>query len=383
MSKLQRNYDDLKYQPGFGNDHVTEALPDAIPKNQNSPQRCPYGLYNEQLSGTPFTKPRAQNLRTWLYRIMPSPHRGEYKPVDYNPNVIGDFTSSQDVVITPERKRFNPMEFPKEDTNFVQGLFTICGAGTPELHHGLNYQIFACNKSMTNIAYVNCDGDYLVFPTEGTLYIVTEFGKLTCSPHEFVVLPRAIKFSVEVTGPTRGYCFETYKGHFKLPELGQMGANGLASPRHFEAPVAYYEDSTEEYTLICKFIGKFHECKLDHSPFDVVAWWGNYYPFRYNLDLYNLYSTVTWDHPDASLYSVLQVPSDEVGMHIADIQLFPPRWWVAEHTLRPNYFHRNHQNEIVGKLWDDKSVLFPFYFLTIIFNRPLLTTPMKDSNPAL
>ncbi|KAL5457206.1 hypothetical protein EMCRGX_G034451 [Ephydatia muelleri] len=313
--------EDLKYHPGFGAEISTEALPHALPKGQNNPQVCPYGLYCEQLSGTAFTAPRESNKRSW----PPTPNQLRWAPFD----VPGE----------------------NEKTDWVDGLATVCGAGDPKCREGIAVHVYACNKSMGDRCFYNSDGDFLIVPQLGALHIVSEFGQLYVKPNEIVIIPQGIRFTVNVFGPTRGYILEVFNGHFQLPNLGPIGANGLANPRDFLSPVAWYEDRElpgNDYTVISKFQGKLFAAKQKNSPFDVVAWHGNYYPYKYDLKNFMVINAVAFDHADPSIFTVLTCPTTKPGVAAADFVIFPPRWCVQEHTFRPPYFHRNCMSEFMG-----------------------------------
>ncbi|RQM28025.1 hypothetical protein B5M09_000351 [Aphanomyces astaci] len=340
---------DLEYLPGFGNHFASETLKGALPTGMNNPQKCNYGLYAEQLSGTAFTLPRKSNQRSWLYRILPPVVHEQYKEIPAK-HIVNDFTNEH---ITPQQLRWQPMAFPKtsEKVNFIQGLHTMGGAGEPTMKAGLAIHMYAANTSMKDTAFYNSDGDFLIVPQVGALKITTEFGKLHVKPHEIVVIQRGIRFSVDLDEPSRGYVLEVYNRHFILPDLGPIGANGLANPRDFEHPVAWYEDRDVDFTVIGKFGGKLFSAHMNHSPFDVVAWHGNYVPYKYNLDLFCTMNSVNYDHPDPSIYTVLTCQTDEAGCAVADFVIFPPRWMVQEKTFRPPYYHRNCMTEFMGMVY--------------------------------
>lgn len=360
------SWNELKYIDGFGSHVCTEALPEALPVGQNSPQVCPYGLYAEQLSGSPFTAPRAKNLRSWLYRIRPSVCHAPYKPSDKQ----SIHEAVESLVVTPNQLRWDPVELPSPDAaqiDFVDGLQLVCSAGDPSMKEGMSIYNYAVNASMKNRAFYNSDGDFLIVPQIGTLYIKTEMGKMKVEPCEICVIQRGIKFTVEVTESSRGYIAELFKGHLELPGLGPIGANGLANPRDFQSPVAFFEDidgldtSNGGYTIVNKYMNKFFHTPTDHSPFDVVAWHGNYGPYKYDLRKFNCINSVTYDHPDPSIYTVLTCPTDEPGTAVIDFVIFPPRWMVAEHTFRPPWYHRNCMSEYMGMIYgkyDAKSSEF-------------------------
>lgn len=344
-------FENLKYQNGFGNEFATEdpRCPGALPKGQNSPQVCPYGLYAEQLSGTAFTAPREINRRTWLYRIRPAiQHEGYQKLPQEN------LTNKWDEVEqTPNQLCWLPFEIPKTTpTDFVEGLNTLCGAGDPKLRSGQVIYIYTCNAPMTNKCLYNADGDFLILPQQGTLKITTEFGKMVVGPNECCVIPTGMRFNVYVDEPCRGYILEVYDAHFTLPNLGPIGANGLANPRDFQTPVAWFEDLVvASYTIVAKFQGQLHGSNIPYSPFDVVAWHGNYVPYKYNLANFNAIDSVSFDFIDPSIYTVLTCSSARSGISVADFLLFPPHWQVQDHTFRQPYHHRNIISEFMGILF--------------------------------
>eukprot|EP01039_Chlorochromonas_danica_P011121 gene11121-12389_t len=340
-------FENLRYQPGFGNQHSTEALAGALPEGQNSPQLCPYGLYAEQVNGSAFTAPRAKNLRSWLYRIRPSVLHEPFKPSEQQP-IEKELRNLQ---IEPNQLRWNPLDLPSdhEKITFVDGLHLF--ASSPSGSAGLGIFLYACNASMYREAFYDADGDLLLVPQMGRLAIQTELGNLVVEPKEIVVIPRGIKFRVELLdGTARGYAAEVGKGHFELPGLGPIGANGLANPRDFLAPVAAFEHDEGGYQLVAKFQQRLFRTSQTHSPFDVVAWHGNYTPFKYDLRKFNTMNTVSYDHADPSIFTVLTVSSEEVGTALLDFVLFPPRWMVATESFRPPYFHRNIMTEFMGMI---------------------------------
>lgn len=338
-----------KYLQGFGNHFSSEALPNALPKFQNSPQKCPYGLYAEQLSGTAFTVPRSNNQRSWFYRIKPSVHHKPMIPLDSKKNelFINDFSKYKP---NPNQFRWMPFDIPSNETpiDFIDGIKTICGAGDPSLKTGMAVHIYTVNISMKDKSFQNSDGDFLIVPQQGTLDIQTEFGMLEVSPGEICVIQRGIQFKVSVEGPSRGYITEIYNGHFKIPDLGPIGANMLANPRDFKFPIAHFEDRECKWTVVNKFLGKLFTFERDSSVFDVVAWHGNYVPYKYDLSLFAAVNTVTFDHPDPSIFTVLTCPTNEPGVAACDFVIFPPRWAVGEHTFRPPYYHKNCMSEYMG-----------------------------------
>jgi len=330
----------LDYQSGFGNHFSTEAIAGALPRNQNSPQRGPLGLYAEQLSGTPFTAPRHANQRSWLYRIRPSV---THKPFRLYRD--GDELTEG----TPNQLRWDPLPMPSKQTDFLDGVLTICGNGDVAMNSGIRIHVYAANQSMRDRFFYDADGELLIVPQQGRLLIRTELGNVDVGPGEIAVVQRGIKFRVEIAdGEARGYICENFGQMLRLPELGLIGANGLASARDFQTPVAAYEDREGDFELVGKFQGKLWSARVDHSPLDVVAWHGNYAPYKYDLRLFNVVNTVSFDHPDPSIFTVLTSPSEIAGTANIDFVIFPPRWMVAEHTFRPPYFHRNIMNEYMG-----------------------------------
>lgn len=338
---------ELRYQSGFGNEFATEAVPGALPRGQNAPQRPALGLYTEQFSGTAFTAPRAVNRRTWTYRIRPSVTHKPYEPYESaQPSLLrsGPFN---EVPTPPTQMRWDPVPIPSAATDFVDGLITLGGNGDPAMQVGVAIHLYAANAPMKRFFY-NADGEMLLVPQEGTLRLATELGMLEAAPGEIAVIPRGAKFRVEVTGGVRGYICENYGLPFRLPELGPIGANGLANARDFLAPVAAFEDLDGDFCIVAKFLGRLWEAQIDHSPLDVVAWHGNYVPYKYDLKNFNCINSVSFDHPDPSIYTVLTSPSAVAGTANVDFAIFPPRWMVAEHTFRPPWFHRNMMNEFMG-----------------------------------
>jgi homogentisate 1,2-dioxygenase len=336
----------FQYNSGFGSELATEALPGALPVGQNSPQRVPYGLYTEQMSGTPFTAPRTSNRRSWLYRIRPSVVHKPYRQIDRG---LVRGTPFDEATTSPNQLRWSPFTLPKEQKDFVDSLFTLAGNGDSTMQSGVAIHIYACNRSMTDRFFYNADGELLIVPQLGRVIFHTELGKIEAAPGEIVVIQRGIKFRVELLeSQARGYICENFSGLFRLPDLGPIGANGLANPRDFLSPVASYEDREGDFRVVSKFLGNLWESEYDHSPLNVVAWHGNYAPYKYDLARFNCINSVSFDHPDPSIYTVLTSPSEIPGTANCDFVIFPPRWMVAEHTFRPPWFHRNFMNEFMG-----------------------------------
>jgi homogentisate 1,2-dioxygenase len=335
-----------RYLCGFGNEHATEALPGTLPASQNAPQRPPHGLYTEQISGTPFTAPRAENRRSWLYRILPSAMHTAFRRID---NGLIRSAPFDEVAPPPNRLRWNPLPFPDTPADFVEGLVTIGGNGDASARIGVAVHIYRATKPMQHRVFYDADGELLIVPQLGRLLLATELGVIEAGPGEIAVIPRGIKFRVALPdGRARGYVCENYGALFRLPELGPIGANGLANPRDFRAPVAAFEQSDEPCEVVAKFEGNLWAAEFDHSPLDVVAWHGDYAPYVYDLVRFNTIGTVSFDHPDPSIFTVLTAPSDTPGTPNCDFVIFPPRWMVAEHTFRPPWFHRNYMNEFMG-----------------------------------
>jgi len=334
------------YLTGFGNHFASEAVPGALPIGQNSPQQVPFGLYAEQLSGTAFTAPRAENKRSWLYRLRPTASHKAYQPYQGAPLLRS--APFDEVPPTPNRLRWDPLPLPEPPTDFVDGLTTYGGNGDVATGAGLGIHLYAANRSMERRAFQNADGEMLIVPQQGALTVVTEFGRMEIAPLEIGLIPRGVRFRVEIDAPSRGYICENHGLPLRLPDLGPIGSNGLANPRDFETPVAWYEDEDEAHEVIHKFQGRLWTTMLDHSPFDVVAWHGNLAPCRYDLRRFNTINTVSFDHPDPSIFTVLTSPSELHGTANCDFVIFPPRWMAAEHTFRPPWFHRNVMSEYMG-----------------------------------
>jgi len=334
------------YLTGFGNHFATEAVAGALPRGQNSPQTVPFGLYAEQLSGTAFTAPRGENRRSWLYRLRPTATHRRFQPYQGAPLLRS--APFDELPPTPNRLRWDPLPIPEEATDFVDGLVTYAGNGDVANGAGIGIHLYAANRSMEVRAVQNADGEMLIVPQVGGLTIVTELGRIEVAPLQIALIPRGLRFRVELAGPSRGYICENYGLPFRLPDLGPIGSNGLANPRDFEAPVAWFEDKDEPHEIVQKFQGRLWTTSLDHSPFDVVAWHGNLAPCRYDLRRFNTINTVSFDHPDPSIFTVLTSPSEIHGTANCDFVIFPPRWMVAEHTFRPPWFHRNVMSEFMG-----------------------------------
>ncbi len=335
----------LAYQSGFGNTFATEAVKGALPVGQNSPQRAPRGLIAEVISGTAFTAPRAENLSTWMYRMRPSAMHAPFRRIAGGLLRSGPF---DEVETPPTRLRWDPLPVPAKPTDFVDGLASIAGSGEPAGLAGIAVHVYLANRSMRDRYFTNADGEMMLVPQQGTLLLATEMGKLEVAPREIAVIPRGVKFKVAVDGPARGYICENYGPHFRLPELGPIGAQGLAQKRDFLAPVAAFEERGGKCEVVQKFMGKLWAAEYRHSPLDVVAWHGNLTPCKYELDRFMAVNSVSFDHSDPSIFTVLTSPSGHPGVANCDFVIFPPRWQVAEHSFRPPWFHRNVMSELMG-----------------------------------
>ena len=341
---------DLTYLSGFGNEHASEAVEGALPVGQNNPQRPPLGLYAEQLSGTAFTAPRAENRRTWMYRIRPSVlHVHDLREVD-----IGMWRTAPARETDPPigQLRWDAVEIPDEPLTWLTGLRTIATNGDVHGQYGMGAHIYLATESMTDTYLYDADGELMIVPQLGRLRIVTECGVLEVEPQEICVIPRGMKFRVELLdGPSRGYVCENYGSYFELPERGPIGANGMANERDFLYPTAAFEDHESDGTLFVKFDGRLFASDLDHSPLDVVAWHGDHLPYKYDLRRYNTMGSISFDHPDPSIFTVLTSRSDRPGTANIDLAIFPDRWLVAEHTFRPPYYHVNIMSEFMGLVY--------------------------------
>jgi homogentisate 1,2-dioxygenase len=338
---------DTGYMSGFGNEFATEALRGALPAHRNSPQRVAYGLYAEQLSGTAFTAPRSHNRRTWLYRIRPAAMHGSFVPID-SPRILGDFGA---LPPSPNQMRWSPLPIPPNEvpTDFIDGWVTMAGNGSAVSMSGCAIHLYAANRPMTGRYFYSGDGELLIVPQQGRLAIATELGLLDVEPQQIAVIPRGLRFRVDVPdGAARGYICENFGALLRLPDLGPIGSNGLANPRDFLTPVARYEDVEGDFELVAKFGGRLWTAKIGHSPLDVVAWHGNYAPYKYDLRHFNTIGSISYDHPDPSIFLVLHAPTDTPGVDSLDFVIFPPRWLAGEDTFRPPWFHRNVASEFMG-----------------------------------
>jgi homogentisate 1,2-dioxygenase len=349
QEQAHKTAEGLGYLSGFGNEHSSEAVPGALPVGRNTPQRAPLGLYAEQLSGTAFTEPRARNRRSWLYRIRPSAAHPRFRRTGNGGLRSAPFTEA---VPDPNRMRWNPLPDPAQGTDFVDGLWTLGGNGDAAQRSGMAVHLYAADTSMTDRVFCDSDGELLIVPERGGLLLRTEFGLLRAEPGHIALIPRGVRFRVVLLErQARGYVCENYGQPFELPELGPIGANGLANPRDFMAPVAAYEEdggADSPVEVVNKFCGNLWAARYGHSPLDVVAWHGNHVPYVYDLHRFNVMGTISYDHPDPSIFTVLTSPSDTPGLAGVDFVVFAPRWLVGEDTFRPPYFHRNVMSEYMG-----------------------------------
>jgi len=333
------------YQSGFGNEFASEALAGTLPDGRNSPQRVAHGLYAEQLSGTAFTAPRHSNRRSWLYRIRPAAIHGPFALLDHAA-FHNDFGSGP---VTPDQLRWNPLPMPEAAADFVDGLVTMAGNGSPASQSGIGIHLYAANRDMHGRFFYDADGELLVVPQQGRLHIETELGVLDVAPQEIAVIPRGVRFRVALPdGSARGYVCENFGAFLRIPDLGPIGSNGLANPRDFLTPNAAFEDVEGDFELVAKFQGHLWRAAIGHSPLDVVGWHGNHVPCKYDLRLFNTIGSISYDHPDPSIFLVLTSPTDTPGVGNLDFAIFPPRILAAQDTFRPPWFHRNIASEFMG-----------------------------------
>ena len=337
----------LTYQSGFGNQFVSEAVPGTLPQGRNSPQRVAHGLYAELLSGSAFTAPRAENRRTWMYRRQPGVvcTGTAYEPY---PHATWKTGAAMGVDTPPNPMRWHATPVPTDrPLDFIDGMHTVVVNGDADAQTGVAAHLVLANRSM-NRAFVNADGEMLIVPQQGTLTITTELGILQVAPGEIALLPRGLLFKVAVDGPTRAYVCENHGAPFRLPELGPIGSNGLANPRDFLAPVAAFDADPQPTEIVRKFGGSLWRTRVPTSPFNVVAWHGNLVPLKYDTKHFMVIGSISFDHPDPSIFTVLTSPSDTPGVANCDFVIFPPRWLVMEDTFRPPWYHRNVMAEFMG-----------------------------------
>ena len=344
-----KNTGNMDYLSGFGNDFETEAEKGALPVGRNSPKKPPLGLYPEQFSGTAFTAPRHLNRRTWKYRIRPSVLHGPFSKIKERHFLSGPF---DEVDTPPDQLRWGAFPFPPTDVDFVDSLISIAGNGDPHSQSGIGIHIFVATKSMEGRFFQNSDGEMLIVAQKGRLRFDTELGQIEIEPGEIAVIPRGLKFRVVLLDKkARGYVCENYGSQFRLPELGPIGSNCLANSRDFLTPIAWYEDEKGFFEVVNKFGGNLWRCDIGHSPLDVVGWHGNNVPYKYDLRRFNTIGSISYDHPDPSIFTVLTSPSGEPGVANCDFVIFPDRWLVMEDTFKPPWYHRNTMSEYMGLVY--------------------------------
>ena len=342
---------EFRYLTGFGGHFASEAVPGALPQGRNSPQRPAFGLYAEQLSGTAFTAPRHENRRSWLYRLRPTADHRPFEPYS-GARFFSPETGS--APLAPNRLRWDPPSDLPAGMDFVDGLATMLTSGNAAELSGVNVHLYYATRSMERRVFTDADGELLIIPQAGTIELATEFGRLEVAPGWIALVPRGVRFRIALReNEARGYVAENFGAPFRLPELGPIGSNGLANPRDFEFPEAAFEDRDEKFEVVQKSLGRLWTTTLDHSPLDVVAWHGNLAPCRYELARFNAMGSISFDHPDPSIFTVLTSPSETPGRANADFVIFPPRWAVAEDTFRPPWFHRNVMSEAMGLIHGD------------------------------
>ncbi len=336
----------FSYLHGLGNHHESEALPGALPGRQHSPQQVPYHLYAEQINGNSFTTPRFSNLKAWQYRLRPSVLHSGNQPNKMRSDLLqGKFTQTP-----PAQMRWAPISYKTGHYNIFEGSVKYLYNGTVG-QDGCAIYLYTATASMKDQFFINHDAEMLFIPQEGELIFKTEFGRLNIKPGDIAVLPRGVCFQVELLNDkARGYWVENYGQVFTLLSRGVIGANGTTEELDFRIPVAWYEERSGDFTMLRKFNGHVWEHAISHSPLDVVAWCGTYYPYQYDLSLFKPMFTASIDHPDPSIFVVLSSPSLAPGTSNLDFIIFPERWMVADHTFRPPYYHRNAMSEFMGNI---------------------------------
>lgn len=342
---------DLNYTSGIGNIHASEAIAGALPLTQNSPQNVKLDLFAEQITGSAFTAPRHLNLKSWVYRTAPSVVHDEFVKLDSYPITKDAFI---EIDYPPTQLRWMPLDNIKPKTDFIKGLIPWCYNGSPKTHNGAQIYLYALNTSMEEEYFYSSDGEFLIVPQSGELHFATEFGDITVEPSEIIVIPRGIKFAVSISSKeAKGYAIENFGANFILPELGPIGANGLANPAHFLYPTAKFVKKSGNFKVVNKYHNNLWAANTKINPLNVVAWRGNYAPYKYDLKLFNTINTVSYDHPDPSIFTVLTSQTTRPGVANIDFVIFPPRWIVAENTFRPPYFHRNIMSEFMGLIYGE------------------------------
>lgn len=342
---------ELSYLSGFENYHSTEAIAGTLPEGRNSPQKVAYGLYAEKFNATAFTAPRDKNFRSWFYRIRPSVLHGAFTPMQAGLVRTGP---NDEAITSPNQMRWDPFPVPDAPTDFIDGLATIAVNGDARAQTGIAIHLYLANQSMTERFFYCADGELLIVPQRGGLQAHTECGVLRADPGEIVVIPRGIKFRVELPdGASRGYVLENYGDIMRVPERGPIGSDGLANDRDFLYPVAQFEDREGDFELVAKLAGNFFSAPIGHSPLDVVGWHGDLAPYKYDLRKFNTIGSISYDHPDPSIFTVLTSQSSDAGVANVDFVVFPPRWLVMENTFRPPWFHRNVMSEYMGLIYGE------------------------------
>ncbi|PBK67699.1 homogentisate 1,2-dioxygenase [Armillaria solidipes] len=351
--------DPYKYQVGFGNRFASEAIPGTLPQGQNHPQKNKYGLYMEGMTGSPFVAPRPQNLHAFMYRIRPSLDHKKFVRLPDSLDMESNFLPiNPKVHISPAQLNWAPPPFPSssDEVDFIAGLKTIGGNGEPTAREGLALHIYLANADMKNKAFCNSDGDMLVVPQQGRLDVQTEFGRMMVRPGELMVVQKGMKFKVSLPdGPSRGYVQEIFGSHFELPDLGPVGGHGMANPRDFEVPLASFEIDETPWEVVYKIGGKLFSAAQDHTPFDVVAWQGNYVPYKYAMEKFIFVGSLSKDHLDPSVFTVLTAKSKATGIPLVEVLTVSERWVVASDTFRPPYYHRNNATEILGFIYGERG----------------------------
>ncbi|OAP56589.1 hypothetical protein AYL99_08701 [Fonsecaea erecta] len=349
-----RENDPYEYQAGFGNDFESEAIPGTLPRGQSAPRKVRFGLYAEQITGSAFVAPRRVQKKAWLYRARPAVTYQNFTEMRERLDIESNFLpSNKGIHLSPAQLAWLPLDIPSERTTFVEGLKTMTGAGDPTLRAGVCTHIYVCNTDMERTAFVNSDGEFLIIPQQGALNIQTEFGMLFVQPGEICVIQRGQRYSVSLPdGPARGYILEIWGSSFELPELGPLGGGGLANVRDFLVPTAKYEVKTDgEWRIVYKLGGRYFSLTQQHSPFDVVAWHGNYVPYKYDLTKFITVGSVSVDHIDPSIFCVLVARGQDSATPLAEFGVIGPRWDVGSWTFRRGYFHRNAASEFMGVIY--------------------------------
>ncbi|KAK0470187.1 homogentisate 1,2-dioxygenase [Desarmillaria tabescens] len=354
--------DPYKYQVGFGNRFASEAIPGTLPQGQNHPQKNKYGLYMEGMTGSPFVAPRPQNLHAFMYRIRPSLDHKKFVRLPDSPDMESNFLPiNPKVHISPTQLNWSPPSLPSssDEVDFIAGLKTIGGNGEPTSREGLALHFYSANAT----------------PHQGRLDVQTEFGRrvfpsvgiagpkcpdrMMVRPGELMVVQKGMKFKVSLPdGPSRGYVQEIFGSHFELPDLGPIGGHGMANPRDFEVPLASFEIDETSWEIVYKIGGQLFSAAQDHTPFDVVAWQGNYVPYKYAMEKFIFVGSLSKDHIDPSVFTVLTAKSKAPGIPLVEVLTVSERWDVASDSFRPPYYHRNNATEILGVIFGERGGRF-------------------------